>query len=382
MIVIPGRIPIAIHPFFWIFAALIGWMYGQSLLGMAVWIGIIFISVLFHEFGHALTALAFKQEAKIQLIALGGLTSYEGPKLKFWQQFLIVFNGPLFGFLLALFATLALQIDAPLLLRVVFRQIQIANFFWSAVNLLPVLPLDGGQLLRIALEAIFGLKGFRAALGVGALIAFLLSFYFFIAQAFLIGAFFFLFAFQSFDSWRKSRFATNSDRAEENKQILMRAEEALQEGKKEEAKHLFQEVREKASGGLLSSAASQYLAFLLVGEEKHREAYDLLLPLKEHLTEEGRCLLHQLAAEFQNHAVVAELSSECYQTASTQEVALRSARAFAYLKQPKLAGGWLQTAWKQGGLDLERVLNEEPFTALGREREFLEFVEGMRDEKK
>ena len=54
MIVIPGRIPIAIHPFFWLLAAIIGWMNSGSFFGMLVWIGIIFFSVLIHEFGHAL----------------------------------------------------------------------------------------------------------------------------------------------------------------------------------------------------------------------------------------------------------------------------------------------------------------------------------------
>jgi hypothetical protein len=42
MIIIPGPIPIAIHPFFWLFAALVGWLYGQSITGMLIWMGIIF----------------------------------------------------------------------------------------------------------------------------------------------------------------------------------------------------------------------------------------------------------------------------------------------------------------------------------------------------
>ena len=78
MMIIRGSIPIAIHPYFWIFSALVGWLYGQNFWGMLIWIGIIFVSVLVHEFGHALMAVAFKQKAKIQLAAFGGLTSYDG----------------------------------------------------------------------------------------------------------------------------------------------------------------------------------------------------------------------------------------------------------------------------------------------------------------
>ncbi len=380
MIVIPGRIPIAIHPFFWIFAGIIGWVYTQSLIGMFIWVGIIFFSVLIHEFGHALTAVAFKQKAQIQLVALGGLTSYEGPKLRFWQQFLITFNGPLFGFFLFAATTLILQLDfskSPTLFGIL-KATQVANLFWTIVNLLPVLPLDGGQLLRIVLEASFGLKGFKAALLVGSIIAVLFSFYFFIVQAYLIGAIFFLFAFQSFDSWRKSRFANTSDRDEENKLLMLRGEGALKEGKKEEARKIFEEIVAKGAGGLLSAAACQYLAFLDEQEGKHKEAYDFLRPIKQHLPEDALCLLHKLAAGQKDYLLIAELSGDCYQAAPNQEVALRNARAFAYLKQPRSAGGWLQTAWQHGGLDLETLLREEEFTAIKDDPEFRSFVEQLK----
>jgi Zn-dependent protease len=380
MIVIPGRIPILIHPFFWLLAAFIGWFYTQNFMGMFIWIGIIFFSVLIHEFGHALTAIAFKQKAQIQLVALGGLTSFDGPKLRFWQQFLITFNGPLFGFFLFLFATALLQMDltsSPMIFKIL-KSTQIANLFWTFVNLLPVLPLDGGQLLRIVLEAAFGLKGFKAALLAGAIIAALISFYFFILQAYLVGAIFFLFAFQSFDSWRRSRFATAGDREDENRQLIILAETALKAGKKEEAKQLLEQVRQKGEGGMLAQAASQYLAILESQEGKSKEAYDLLVPFKNHLDEEALCLLHKLAGIQKDYELVAELSSECYQASSSMEVALQNARAFAFLQQPKPAGGWLQTAWQQGKFDLEALLNEEEFVSLKGDPDFRSFVDQLK----
>ena len=377
MLVFPGRIPIAIHPLFWLFAALIGWLNGGSLVGMFIWIGIIFFSVLIHEFGHALTAVFFKQKANIQLVALGGLTSFEGPKLKFWQQFLITLNGPVFGFMIFVGATLLLKLDWTNwpVVHLILRWTQLANLFWAVVNLLPVMPLDGGQLLRIVLEAFFGIKGFRASLLVGSVIATLIAFYFFLIQAFLVGAFFFLFAFQSFDMWRKSRHATLDDREEDNKHLLIQAESALQLGEREQARKLLEEVLSKSSTGLLGVAAAQYLAFLDMKEGRHREAYDLLLPIKEQIADESLCLLHQLAAEFKNYPVVAELSADCFQTAPTQEMALRNARAFAFLKQPKHAGGWLQTAWQEGNFDLQAVLNEEVFASIKDLPEFREFTD-------
>jgi len=380
MIVIPGRIPIAIHPFFWLFAAMIGYFSSGSFIGMAVWVGIIFFSVLIHEFGHALTAVAFKQKTQIQLVALGGLTTFEGPKLRFWQQFLITFNGPLFGFFLYVLATLLLQADwsgTPLLFGIL-KATQMANLFWTIVNLLPVLPLDGGQLLRIVLEAAFGLKGFKAALLTGAVVAALLSFYFFTMQSFLIGAIFFLFAFQSFDSWRKSRYATRSDREDDMKRLLIEGEAALKEGKREEARRLFEDVRKKGEGGLLAGAASQYLAFLYEQEGHHKEAYELLLPVKKHLADDALCLLHKLAATQKDYPTVAELSSECYQTYPTAEVAIRNARAFAFLKQAKPAGGWLQTAAQHGGFDLNALLSEEEFASMKGDPDFASFVDPLK----
>lgn len=378
MIVIPGRIPIAIHPIFWFLAAMIGWLNSQSLLGILIWVGIIFVSVLVHEFGHALTALAFKQSAKIQLIALGGVTSYQGPKLRFWQQFVIVFNGPLFGFFLFVLATLFLRFDWSHwpIWHATLKITQIANLFWSVVNLFPVMPLDGGQLLRIVLEANFGMRGFRASWLIGGLLSTACALGFFLIHQFLVGAIFFLFAFQGFASWRQSRFVTKDDREEGRSQLLSKAETALREGRKGEARQLFEQVRGD-DHGLLSSAACQYLAFLDAEEGKRKEAYDLLLSVKQQLSDESRLLLHQLAFEQKDYSVVAEFSKECYQSSQDQQVALRNARAFAALKQGKLAGGWLQTAWKHGGIDLEKVLHEEEFSNVREDPEFRTFIENI-----
>jgi stage IV sporulation protein FB len=378
MFVLPGRIPIAIHPFFWLFAALLGWLYGQSLMGMLVWIGIILLSVLFHEYGHALTAICFRQNARIQLVALGGVTTYDsGPPLKFWQQFVIVLNGPLFGFILCLIATFVLTFSLSPIWIWVFKSVQIANFFWSAVNLFPVLPLDGGQLLRIALEGFFGVKGFKASLLIGAILAGLVACAVFILGQFIIGAFFFLFAFQSFDSWRKSRFATSNDCEAANKALLLRAESALQEGKKEEAKKLFEELQRQAAGGMLSIAASQYLAFLYLQEGEKEKSYQLLLPIKDQLAEESICLLHQLASERANDPVVIDFSTRCYQIMPSQEVALRNARSFARLKQSKPAGGWLQTAWQHGPFNVDKILSESAFSAIKDDPMFKAFTDQL-----
>lgn len=380
MLTFPGRIPISIHPFFWLLAALIGWLNSGTFLGTVIWVGIILVSVLVHELGHALTAIAFKLNPRIDLIALGGVTSYRPENLKFWQQFVIVLNGPLFGIGLFLIATAILQFDfssMPFLFSLI-KTFQIVNLFWSIVNLLPVLPLDGGQLLRIALEAFFGIKGFRISLFIGMVIAVLISLFFFIIQAFLIGALFFLFAFQSFDMWRKSRYISDPDRDDGNKKELMDAERAMQMGDKAQARQLFEDIRQKAKEGILYVTATQYLAFLLFEQGERRQAYDILLPIRKQLADDASCLLHRLAFDEKNYSLVAELSASSYQFAPSQDTALRNSKAFASLQNSKPAAGWLQTAFQFGKMDLEQVLSENFFSEIQKDPEFQSLIKRIK----
>ncbi len=376
MLVIPGKIPIAIHPFFWVFAAIIGWLMTQSLVGMFIWIGIILISVLVHEMGHATLAIIFKQHPRIELVALGGLTSYEGKNLKFSQQFIIVLFGPLFGFLLAGVATLLLWMNifhAPIAFGII-KSIQIVNIFWSIINLVPVLPLDGGQLLRIALESKWGVKGFKASLFIGMLISAILALFFFAMQYFLAGALFFLFAFQSFDMFRKSKNLSSSDRSEKNAEKLKKAEMTLQAGNKAEAKMIFEEIRNETKEGILFVAATHYLALIDFEMGEKHEAYNLLLSVKDKLAEDAVCLLHKLAFDEEDYEIVTELSASCFKLAPSKDVALRNARAFAFLNKAKPAGGWLQTAKELGRLNIDLILQEKFFDKVKDDPTFQHFI--------
>jgi stage IV sporulation protein FB len=367
---------LTISPLFWVTAAIIGYLYTGSAIGAIMGIIVIFVSVLVHELGHALTAIIFGQTPQIALVALGGATSYDGKNLKFWQQFLIVLNGPLFGialcgitfflFRLALFQNIYVMATLKL-----FYQI---NLIWTIANLLPILPLDGGQLLRITLEGFFGIKGFKISLFIGMIFAFALSLTFFVLQYFLAGALFFLFAFEGFNSWRKAKIITKSDRNEEFEKDMQKAEMCLKQGNIDGATDAFKKIREEThDGGMLYVSATHYLALLELEKGKKQEAYKMLLSIIDNLNEETKCVLHQLAFDEKNYEIVAKFATTCYQIAPSEEVALRNAKAYAALNKPKLSGGWLSTAIQDKIESLEGVLSENIFDRVRESEEFKKF---------
>ncbi len=375
MITIPGKIPVIIQPIFLFVAFLIGYWNGGSFSAAFLWMGIIIFSVLIHEFGHAITAYYLGQKPRIELIALGGRTSYESRGLTLPKQFLIVFDGPLFGFLLFLASYFLLKTSffhSPIIIKSL-EIFKLINFFWTLINLLPILPLDGGQLLRIALEFFFGIKGFKAALLIGMLIGVGFGLFFFVAQNLLLGALFFLFAFESFDLFRRSKYLEPQDRKEEYASELLEAETALKRGDDRKARELLQMIRQETKHGMIFTSATQFLALLALDDKNRREAYELLKSIQYTLDESLIPLLQELAFEETNYALVTELSTASYQQSPVQEVALRNARAFAALRQPKLSGGWLSTALEFGNIELEALLTEDIFASVKEDPEFRHF---------
>ena len=377
MITIPGKIPVTIYPLFWLCAAFLGFMYSGGQLGaLLLWVVVIFISVLVHEYGHASTALFFKKKPKIALVALGGMTTYDGD-LPLWKQFLIVLNGPLAGLLLA-FAAKGCTFLAfiPLFLRIACYLLFYINIFWTLVNLLPILPLDGGQLLRIVLEGFFGFRGIKITLFIGMVLAGILAAVFFTLGAFLIGTVFLLFTFEGYQSWKRSKEITSSDKSSEVKTLLSSAENALMQGNKEEARAAFEEILRYTNQGVAYKTAAQYLGLLYYKEGRKKQAYDMLLNVQDSVRKEPLFLLHELAFLHEDYALVTKLSSQCFQEYPQKEVAVKNAKAFGRLSDPISAGGWVQSAHRLG-VDTRDLLKDPAFDLVRKDREFQEFVEHL-----
>ena len=156
-------IPTTVQLGFWFGCVLLGYptLRGPHKFTMLVWIGVVFFSIMIHELGHAFAMMRYGLRPEITLHMLGGLTSSHGmTRLSRSRRIFISFAGPLAGFIFygLLIGVQALLPDlvrvgpdpstAEIALSFAIYQLEWVNLWWGLVNLIPVLPLDGGHILE------------------------------------------------------------------------------------------------------------------------------------------------------------------------------------------------------------------------------------------
>lgn len=201
-----GDIPVRVHPLFWLVTVFLGFRTLQDnpmpygLLYLAMWVACVFVSILVHELGHVCMGKLFGSSGHIVLHSLGGLAIGSSDLPNRWQRIAVMFAGPLAGFVLMLaFMPIACAIDWDLVLTV-FRnliglhgpgyepgtprwfveltsQVIWFNLFWGLVNLLPLWPLDGGQISRELCRAYIVPNGIRVSLIVSIIVGGVLAVY-------------------------------------------------------------------------------------------------------------------------------------------------------------------------------------------------------------
>lgn len=369
------KIPIRVSPFFFLTAAVIGFMNSGNMVGTLIWMVIIFFSILFHEFGHALLSLAFGQRPRIDIVAFGGMTYPEGPKLSPWKEFIVIFAGPLFGFALFVLAYFLLKLPIQNLYLLYFlKAMQFINLFWTIVNLIPVLPLDGGQLVRVVLEAFIGVKAWRYTHLISVVVASCLALFFFISGAYFIGAIFCLFAFQSFEGLRQVRDMTEDDNRSVNREELKDIEQLIKQGRIDEAKLELEDLRQRTTKGLLHTFATEYLAKIYFDQGSTKESYELLKTVQKSLTDEAKYLLHITAFEVGDYPLVLELSAPCFRNLQSVDIALRAAASGAAIRNVNVAVEWLKTAKAYGLSDLSELIKDQIFDSIRSEEAFKKFL--------
>jgi stage IV sporulation protein FB len=154
-----ANVPVSVSP--WFLFLLYYLSKGRGLPLALAAIGIT-LSLLVHEFGHALMARRFGMAPEILLHGYGGHTSHS-PAQRDRDDALIVAAGPAAGLLLAAISYLVFTFVplAELIPQQAFTMGQFLSFllgvniFWSLFNLLPLWPMDGGLLFRLGMLRLF-----------------------------------------------------------------------------------------------------------------------------------------------------------------------------------------------------------------------------------
>lgn len=146
-------VPVRIEP--WFFLISLFALQTRDLTGALIWAALVFVGVLVHELGHALAMRAYGFAPSITLHALGGFTAFPqtaNPTPR--QNFFITLAGPMAGLALGGLALLADHLVATPneYVAMALDDAKRINLFWSVINLLPILPWDGGLLLDSGLH--------------------------------------------------------------------------------------------------------------------------------------------------------------------------------------------------------------------------------------
>lgn len=191
-------VPVQIQPISWVFLALIGGGFGidskEALVSVLLFVAAGMVTLLAHEFGHALVGRRVGAgPAEITIAGLGGVTRHASLPPTRGGYFAMVAAGPLGSLAVGLAAglILGLLIGAPLagVLSSIFLPLSwlvpmpealtltlaqglamhpvspfmmqflhtfmMLGFWWTVFNLFPVFPLDGGKLLGNILRSDF-----------------------------------------------------------------------------------------------------------------------------------------------------------------------------------------------------------------------------------
>lgn len=191
-------IPVRIHPLFWLITLLLGAgsiAHPHPPKEVALWVVVVLVSIVIHELGHAFAFRYYGQPARIVLYSFGGLaipderetyggyaSSYDREERGPGAKMMISAAGPLAGFLFAALILAAIRAAGhqvavefdkdfhfPILfeffasenLNFVIFNLLFVNVFWGLINLLPVFPLDGGQIARELLMKFNPREGLR-----------------------------------------------------------------------------------------------------------------------------------------------------------------------------------------------------------------------------
>lgn len=244
-----AKVPVSVSPWY---VLLLVYMVARSGGNALTWALCITLSLLAHEFGHALMAKHFRLSPQILLHGFGGLTGHERARRE-RDEALIIAAGPLAGLMLGLVSYALLRFAPITSVRTLgaLDQLMWINFVWSAFNLLPMWPMDGGQLMRIgASKLLKPARGERLTHIVSIIVVVLVAVgtYFVFAGPLLM-------IILAMTAWQNvqalsANAATSSAPRRDNpfaRELLERAERAYETGDDDEAARLSHQLRAESN---------------------------------------------------------------------------------------------------------------------------------------
>ena len=180
-------IPFYVNPSWFLILALVTFNFGGSLAGSFPGLGgifpfllgligalLLFASVLAHELGHSIVAIRQGIEVKsITLFLFGGLASLDKDSKTPGQAFWVAIAGPAVSLMLfALFTAIGVGTNISGPLAAMVGLLASINLILALFNLIPGLPLDGGNILKALVWKITGnpYKGIVFASRVGQIV--------------------------------------------------------------------------------------------------------------------------------------------------------------------------------------------------------------------
>lgn len=163
-------IPFYVNPSWFLVLGLVTLTYGGQLAqfpqlnGLTPWLLgfvaalLLFSSVVAHELGHSFVALAQGIQVKsITLFLFGGLANLEKESETPLEAFLVAIAGPAVSLILfGLFLLAGTNLALPLPLAAIVELMAYINLALALFNLIPGLPLDGGNVLKAIVWKITG----------------------------------------------------------------------------------------------------------------------------------------------------------------------------------------------------------------------------------
>lgn len=183
---------VRIHFTFFMLLAWIGavhWLRGgpAEAVDGVLFIAILFLCVLLHEFGHVFAARRYGiKTPDVTLLPIGGVASLERMPEKPSQEIVVALAGPAVNLVIALVLIVVLGARFDLTQMAQLEQAQstltgrvaAANVALLVFNLIPAFPMDGGRVLRALLAVPMGYtRATRVAANIGQAFAILLGFF-------------------------------------------------------------------------------------------------------------------------------------------------------------------------------------------------------------